>query len=139
MKALVYGVAPEPQDVPADANELERGLAQTPMRLMDVPDPKPLRPDWVVCRSRLTGICGSDAKQVFGDFGNMDGGSPMMSWFTLPQVLGHELVGEVVDLGPAAKGLRVGQRVVLNPWLTCGPRGVTPPCPSCAAGDLSQC
>ena len=94
MKALVYGVAPEPQDVPADANELERGLAQTPMRLVDVPDPKPLRPDWVVCRSRLTGICGSDAKQVFGDFGNMDGVSPMMAWFTLPQGLGHELEAE---------------------------------------------
>lgn len=139
MKALVYGVKPEPHDVPPDANELERGLAQTPMRLMDVDDPRPLRPDWVVCRSRLTGICGSDAKQVFGDFGNTGGESPLMSWFSLPQVLGHELVGEIVELGPEAKGLRVGQRVVLNPWLTCGPRGVTPPCPACVAGDLSQC
>jgi threonine dehydrogenase-like Zn-dependent dehydrogenase len=139
MKALVYGVKPDPQDAPADANELERGLAHTPMRLTEIADPKPLRPDWVVCRSRLTGICGSDAKQVFGDFGNTGGESPLMSWFSLPQVLGHELVGEVVELGPAARGLQLGQRVVLNPWLTCGPRGVTPPCPACVAGDLSQC
>jgi threonine dehydrogenase-like Zn-dependent dehydrogenase len=29
--------------------------------------------------------------------------------------------------------------VVLNPWLSCGPRGVDPPCPSCQAGDYSLC
>jgi len=28
---------------------------------------------------------------------------------------------------------------VLNPWLSCGPRGIDPPCPACAAGDLSLC
>jgi len=139
MKALVYGVKPDPQPVRADANDLERGLAATPMRLMDVDDPKPLRADWVVCRSRLTGICGSDAKQVFGDFGNTGGESPLMSYFSLPQVLGHELVGTVVEKGAAAHGLEVGQRVVLNPWLSCAPRGVTPPCAACVAGDLSQC
>jgi threonine dehydrogenase-like Zn-dependent dehydrogenase len=33
----------------------------------------------------------------------------------------------------------VGQRVVLNPWLSCGPRGVVPPCPECAAGQFSIC
>jgi threonine dehydrogenase-like Zn-dependent dehydrogenase len=36
-------------------------------------------------------------------------------------------------------GLEVGQRVVLNPWLSCGPRGLDPPCPSCEAGDYSLC
>ena len=41
------------------------------------------------------------------------------------------------DPRPAA--LDVGQRVVLNPWLTCGPRGIDPPCPPCQAGDLSLC
>jgi len=139
MKALVYGVAPDAQPVPDDANELERGLAHTPMQLRDVPDARPLRPDWVVCRTRLTGVCGSDAKQVFGDFGNTGGASPLMSWFSLPQVLGHEVVGEVVELGPEARGVTLGQRVVLNPWLTCAPRGVSPLCDACVAGDLSQC
>lgn len=141
MQALVYGVAPEVQPVPDDANDLERGLARTPVQLRDVPDPRPLRPDWVVCRTRLTGVCGSDAKQVFGDFGNTGGESPLMSWFSLPQVLGHEVVGEVAELGPEARGCGLvrGQRVVLNPWLTCLPRGVTPLCDACVAGDLSQC
>ena len=40
-----------------------------------------------------------------------------------------EVVAEIVSLGPDAEGLSVGQRVVLNPWLTCAPRGVDPPCP----------
>jgi len=35
------------------------------MDLVELEDPKPIGPDWVVLRSRLTGICGSDSKQVF--------------------------------------------------------------------------
>ena len=31
------------------------------------------------------------------------------------------------------------QRVVLNPWLSCVPRGVSPICPACEVGDLSLC
>jgi threonine dehydrogenase-like Zn-dependent dehydrogenase len=54
-------------------------------------------------------------------------------------VLGHEVVADVVALGPAAEGLEVGDRVVLNPWLSCRPRGVDPICPACEAGDLSLC
>lgn len=139
MKALLYGVAPEPWPVPPDANELQRSLASTPMKLTDIDRPRPLRSDWVVVRSRLTGICGSDAKQVFMDFGNTGGESPLMALFTLPQVLGHEFVGTVEELGPDAHGVEIGQRVVLNPWLTCAPRGVSPLCPACVAGDLSMC
>jgi threonine dehydrogenase-like Zn-dependent dehydrogenase len=54
-------------------------------------------------------------------------------------VLGHEVVADVVALGPDARGLEVGDRVVLNPWLSCAPRGVSPICPACVAGDLSLC
>ena len=94
MKALLYGVKPEPQPEPTgdDAdNPLLRGLAHTPMRLVDRDDPGFLRPDWVVTRPRLTGICGSDAKQVFMDWGNVGGAdNPMKAFFSLPQVLGHE-------------------------------------------------
>jgi threonine dehydrogenase-like Zn-dependent dehydrogenase len=34
---------------------------------------------------------------------------------------------------------KVGERVVLNPWLSCAPRGIEPPCAACAAGQLSLC
>jgi threonine dehydrogenase-like Zn-dependent dehydrogenase len=63
----------------------------------------------------------------------------MKAWFSLPQVLGHEVVADVVALGPEAEGLEVGDRVVLNPWLSCAPRGVSPVCPACERGDYSLC
>ncbi|MBV8986356.1 MAG: alcohol dehydrogenase catalytic domain-containing protein, partial [Acidimicrobiia bacterium] len=115
MRALVYGVRPEPQAAPDGDNHLLTGLAHTPMRLMDVDDPGFLGPDWVVLRPRLTGICGSDAKQVFMDFGeDVARDNPMGDFFSMPQVLGHEVVADVVALGPEAEGVDVGDRVVLN-------------------------
>jgi len=138
MKALVFGVQPENAPVADPENPLLVGLSRTPTRLMEIPRPEPLLPDWVVVRSRLTGICGSDSKQIFGDFGNTEG-SALGAWFSVPQVLGHECVGTVEELGPKARGLREGQRVVLNPWLTCAPRGVAELCPACRRGDLTMC
>jgi threonine dehydrogenase-like Zn-dependent dehydrogenase len=139
MRALVFGVKGEPFDVPAGANQLARNLAHTPVSLLEVPDARPLRPDWVVTRPRLTGICGSDSKQILLDFGEGDADNAMSGFCSFPQVMGHEVVADVVELGPEAEGVEVGQRVVLNPWLSCGPRGISPPCPACVAGDYSLC
>ncbi len=130
MRALVFGPKSDPT-APAP-------LSGTPMVLDDTPDP-PLRgPDWAVLRTRLCGICGSDTKQVLLDG---DGDSPMTAFISFPQVLGHEVVAVIDQAGPAVldAGFERGQRVVLNPWLSCGPRGVEPPCPACEAGDLSLC
>jgi threonine dehydrogenase-like Zn-dependent dehydrogenase len=109
------------------------------MRLVDHAEPTIVRDDWVVARTRLTGICGSESKQIFGDFTGNYTDSALGAFFSFPMVMGHEVVADVVELGPKAKGLQVGQRVVLNPWLTCGPRGIDPACASCAEGNLSQC
>ena len=65
MQALVFGEEPESVEAPEGANRLQRALAATPMALQELPDPGFLLPDWVVCRPLLTGICGSDSKQVF--------------------------------------------------------------------------
>jgi threonine dehydrogenase-like Zn-dependent dehydrogenase len=140
VKALLYGVRPERVPEPDTDNHLLRNLARTPMRLVELDEPGFPRPDWVVVRPRLTGICGSDAKQVFMDWGEVrTPDNPMKAFFSLPQVLGHEVVGEVVALGPEAEGFAVGDRVVLNPWLSCAPRGVSPVCPACERGDYSLC
>jgi threonine dehydrogenase-like Zn-dependent dehydrogenase len=139
MRALVFGVKHEQYAVPDDANQLVKNLARTPVALQDIPDAQPLRPDWVVTRPRLTGICGSDSKQILLDFGESDSDNAMSGFCSFPQVMGHEVVADVVSLGPEARGLEVGQRVVLNPWLSCGPRGISPLCPSCQAGDYSLC
>jgi len=138
MKALVFGTETQPFTPPPDANRLVRNLASTPCALVEVPDARPLRPDWYVVRPLLTGICGSDSKQVLMDFEG-DSDSAMSGLCSFPQVLGHEVVGLVHSAGPEASGFEVGDRVALNPWLSCVPRGITPICPACEAGDLSLC
>jgi threonine dehydrogenase-like Zn-dependent dehydrogenase len=70
MQGLTYGVAPEPWTPPDEANRLLVGLAKVPMRLEERAEPHPRRDGWVMAKTRLTGICGSDAKQVFSDFGD---------------------------------------------------------------------
>jgi threonine dehydrogenase-like Zn-dependent dehydrogenase len=138
MRALVFGTSTQPWTPPEGANRLTRNLAATPVALCDVPDAQPLRPDWLVTRPLLTGICGSDSKQILLDFEG-DSDSAMSGLCSFPQVMGHEVVAEVTELGPEAEGFEVGQRVVLNPWLSCAPRGIHPLCPACEAGDLSLC
>jgi threonine dehydrogenase-like Zn-dependent dehydrogenase len=104
--------------------------------LREVPEPALPAPDWLILRTRLCGICGSDYKQIFLN-GSRD--NPMTALISFPQVLGHEVVGIVDRVGPAVKTRRVGERVVLNPWLSCAPRGIDPPCPECQQGQYSIC
>lgn len=140
MKALVFGAPPSPEEVrPTPTDDLEQMLATVPFGLHQIDDARLVRPDWVMTKPILTGICGSESKLVLGDFNTGDIDNPMAAFSSLPHVPGHEVVAEVTALGAAANGLEVGQRVVLNPWLTCGPRGLTPLCPPCQAGDLSLC
>ena len=140
MKALVFGAPPDPDAArPEPRDDLERHLAAQPFGLHSVADPVPSQPGWVLTRPRLAGICGSESKLVLGDFSEGDLDNPMAAFSSLPHVPGHEVVAEVVDTAQGAEGLAPGDRVVLNPWLTCVPRGIDPVCPRCAAGDLSLC
>lgn len=139
MQGLLYGVRPERWTPPDDSNKLLVGLSHTPMVLRELERPALRRDDWAVAKTRLTGICGSDAKMVFMDFGDDYTDGALNGYFTFPTVFGHEVVADVVEVGPAVTTLEVGQRVVLNPWLSCGPRGIDPPCGSCQSGDYSLC
>jgi threonine dehydrogenase-like Zn-dependent dehydrogenase len=106
-----------------------------PIQLREISAPALPAPDWAVARTRLCGLCGSDYKQVFMN-GALD--NPMTAMISWPQVLGHEVVGVIDEIGPDVKERRVGERVLLNPWLSCVPRGL-PPCEWCRQGDLAQC
>src|SRR5438046_500821 len=108
----------------------------SPATLRELPEPELPAPDWLTIRTRLCGICGSDYKQLFLN-GNLD--NPMTALISFPQVLGHEVVGVVEHVGPAVQTRKPGDRVVLNPWLSCGPRGISPPCAECARGQYSIC
>lgn len=101
--------------------------AFAPVRLEDVSEPRPPNAEWVTCETTVSGICGSDAKQIFLN-GRRD--NPLTAMLSFPHVLGHEAVARRSD---------TGGRVVLNPWLSCAPRGIDPPCPACAQGRYPSC
>jgi hopanoid-associated sugar epimerase len=107
-----------------------------PTQLKDVPEPKLIADDWTVVRTVLCGICGSDTKLVFID-AQMD--NPLSGFVSFPFIPGHEAVGVVEKIGPAVKRVRPGDRVALNPWLSCAPRGIEPVCSACARGHYYLC
>ena len=89
--------------------------------------PDPPGPDWVRLRPILSGICGTDMALLTGK------ASAVMSPFaSFPAVLGHEVLAEVVEGGAT-------ERVVLDPLLSCGLRGLDPPCGWCADGQPGLC
>ena len=107
----------------------------SPLRMREIADPVLPAPDWAIAETRVCGLCGSDYKQVFMN-GSVD--NPMTAMISWPQVLGHEVVGVISEIGPEVVHRRVGERVVLNPWLSCVTRGL-PPCEYCKQGHLAQC
>jgi threonine dehydrogenase-like Zn-dependent dehydrogenase len=96
--------------------------------------PKPLPgPEWVRLKPRLCGVCGSDISML------TNRGSPALTPFiSFPVVPGHEIVADVVEVGAGAGEVAVGQRVIVNPLISCEMRGL-PPCRSCAAGEPGLC
>ena len=85
-----------------------RALADARCGCRSSTGPRPIRDDWAVAKTRLTGICGSDAKMVFMDFGDDFGDSALNGYFSFPTVFGHEVVADVVEVGPAVTTLEVG-------------------------------
>jgi len=93
----------------------------------DLPDPP--GDGWVRIRPILSGICGSDLSLLTGR------SSAIMSPFaSFPAVLGHEVLG-VVEEGPVEL---LGQRVALDPLISCAMRGL-PDCEWCGVGRPALC
>ncbi len=103
-------------------------------RLAELPEPRLPGTEWVRIRPLLSGICGSDLATVTAR------GSTYFSPYTsCPFVFGHEVVGEVLDAGPAGNGFGAGERVVLEPPLHCRIRGISEVCAECRSGHFAQC
>lgn len=103
-------------------------------RLVDIPEPQLPTPEWVKIKTRLSGICGSDLATITAK------GSPYFSPFTsTPFVLGHEIVGNVAEIGDAVDGFPTGTRVVIEPALSCKVRGISPPCHQCRNLRFANC
>jgi threonine dehydrogenase-like Zn-dependent dehydrogenase len=93
------------------------------VRVDTVPDPKIEHPDDIVVRITSSGICGSDLHlyEVLGPF--LDAGD----------ILGHEPMGVVEEVGSAVTEVAVGDRVVIPFNVSCGT------CHMCGQGLQSQC
>jgi threonine dehydrogenase-like Zn-dependent dehydrogenase len=80
------------------------------VRVERVPDPAVVNPHDAIVRVTSTAICGSDIHLYDGYVPTMQSGD----------VLGHEFMGEVVELGPEVKNLQLGDRVVIPFPISCG-------------------
>ena len=80
------------------------------VRVETVPDPEILNPRDAIVKVTTTAICGSDLHLYDGYIPTMKKGD----------ILGHEFMGEVVELGPSVKNLAIGDRVVVPFTIACG-------------------
>ena len=89
------------------------------VRLEEMPVPR-IGPGELLIRTRASGICGSD----------------LMEWYRIkkaPLVLGHEITGEVAEVGEGVANFRVGDRVFSSHHVPCGE------CRYCLSGHQSVC
>jgi len=92
------------------------------MEMRDIPVPEP-QPGEVLIKVLGCGICGTDCHIFAGEV-------PLAK---PPQVLGHEIFGEVVKLGSGVKSAKIGQKISVDPVIGCGV------CPYCKNGKTNLC
>ena len=110
------------------------------VHVVDIPEPALPGPRWLRVRNRQCGICASDLSLLLVK------ADPAAAPVALPGnnrfYLGHEVVGEVTEVGPAVTSIRPGQRVVMESRFTgptCFTQEIDAPCRFCAAGDTRLC
>ena len=106
------------------------------VKMSDLPDPQLPGPDWVEIEVVAGGICGSDISNLTYS------ASPAMEPFgSFPAVLGHEILGRVKSVGTNVSKMSQGQRVTVDPMISCTTRGYPPedPCSSCSEGLHCTC
>src|SRR5690606_25784609 len=93
------------------------------MRIDEVPEPRILNRRDAIVRITSTAICGSDLHLYNGIVPTMKSGD----------IVGHEFMGEVMEVGPDVKNLKPGDRVVVPFPIACGA------CSACQAQMYSLC
>jgi threonine dehydrogenase-like Zn-dependent dehydrogenase len=98
-------------------------MGKNKLEVREVPDPKILNRRDAIVKVTSTAICGSDLHLYNGFMPTMEKGD----------ILGHEFMGEVVEVGAGVNNLRVGDRVVVPFPIACGA------CAACQASLFSLC
>ena len=105
-----------------------------PMQFAERIDPKPIGSE-VLLKVLAAGVCHSDL-HIWEGFYDLGGGKILRlqdRGVRLPLTMGHENVGEVVAVGPKARGVKVGDKRLIYPWIGCGT------CMVCKRGDEQLC
>jgi threonine dehydrogenase-like Zn-dependent dehydrogenase len=98
-------------------------MGKKDVRVETVPDPKILSNRDCIVRVTSTAICGSDLHLYNGFVPTMEKGD----------ILGHEFMGEVMEVGSGVNNLKVGQRVIVPFPIACGA------CGACQSGKTACC
>lgn len=93
------------------------------IEVLDVPQPEIKQDNEVLVKIKRVGICGSDMHIYHGT-------NPLA---TYPRIVGHEVTGEVIEIGSNVSGLTVGDHVVIEPISYCGT------CYACRSGRPNVC
>jgi L-gulonate 5-dehydrogenase len=93
------------------------------IRVGDSPEPR-VRPGEVVVKCQFAGICGTDLHIYRGEF---------RARVAFPAILGHEFGGVVEEVGAGVREFKAGDRVVVDPIISCHR------CPACLTGRLNAC
>ena len=104
-----------------------------PLERVETARPDPVGTE-VLIKTEACGVCHSDL-HLWDGFFNMGEGKQLdlSRGRELPLTLGHEIAGSVVALGPDARGVELGARAVVYPWIGCGS------CPTCETGQEHLC
>jgi (R,R)-butanediol dehydrogenase/meso-butanediol dehydrogenase/diacetyl reductase len=103
------------------------------LRLQELPEPAPER-DEVKLRVLYNGICGSDLHEYYdGPITTRSRDPHPLTGVKNPVVLGHELSGEIVEIGADIEDLKVGDLIAVEPVETCGR------CLYCTSGQYNHC
>ena len=105
-----------------------------PMQFAERIDPKPAGSE-VLLKILAAGVCHSDL-HIWEGFYDLGHGKKLLlqeRGVKLPLTMGHENVGEVVAVGPRARGVKVGDKRLVYPWIGCGT------CMVCKRGDEQLC
>lgn len=105
-----------------------------PLQCLEVETPKPQGSE-VVVEVTHCGVCHSDLHFWKGTY-DLGGGQILKitdRGVELPRAPGHEVLGKVVAVGPDAKGVSVGDKRIVYPWIGCGE------CERCKAGEDNLC
>ena len=92
-----------------------------PLRETDLPDATPTGHE-VIVAVKAAGVCHSDLHIWEGGY-DLGGGKRLMlkdRGVLLPMTLGHETAGEILSVGPNVTDRKVGERVLVYPWIGCG-------------------